>query len=146
MSNARRSPFAGLAAFSALGLLVAAAGCASGDIRAFHGDDEANAVPAVLEISPGLEVVSIDGNREWSGRSTASKPLEVYFPEGNHTISIRLHRDEQEGQMVVHEITTVVSEPVDLDGYFRSGRVYRIGTRDFASSWQPTIRDVTGKD
>jgi hypothetical protein len=97
----------------------------------------------VVEIAPGLEVVAVDENPAWRGRSTADKPVSLSFPEGNHILEIRLRRDEQEGQMAIHQITTTVSDPVSIDGYFRGKRRYRIGYTEFASSWKPLIEDVT---
>lgn len=126
-------------------LLPILAGCTSTDINAFNGQPPAPSLLVVVEIAPDLEVVSVDGNPSWNGRSTRAKPIRLSFAEGNHAISIRLRRDEQEGQMAVHEITTTLSDPVSIDGYFRGQRRYRIGFNESASSWQPTIEQVTAE-
>lgn len=146
MTDTRRRRCACRRASAALVILIAATGCASGDILAYHEKDSTTTALAVLEIAPDLEIIAVDSNRSWSGTSTVSKPVTVYFPEGNHSLSIRLRRDEQEGQMVAYEIETLESDAVDLDGYFRSGRVYRIGYRHQGASWQPTIQDVTPRN
>lgn len=146
MNETRHGTGAGLLISAAAVVLVATTGCTSGGTRADHQKNEIKTELAVIEIAPDLEVIAIDGDRSLGGRSTTSKPLTVSFPEGNHSLSIRLRRDEQEGRMVVLQITTVESDAVEMDGYFRSGRVYRVGYREQASSWQPTIRDVTPQD
>jgi hypothetical protein len=122
--------------------IVLALGCGSTDINAFDESAVDPGATAVVRIAPNLVVDAVDGNPEWKGSSTASRPLTIRLPSGTHTLALRFRQDGATDQKIAVEFTTIESDPVDLEIHVRAGHVYSIGYRDSGNGWRPTFREV----
>ena len=117
-------------------------GCGSTDIDAFDESAVNPGTTAVIRIAPNLAVDAVDGNPEWKGSSTASRPLTIRLPSGTHTVTLRFRNDEATDQKIAIEFTTTESDPIDLEIYVQTGHVYSLDYRDSGSGWRPTFREV----
>ncbi len=123
-------------------LAVLALGCGSIDINAFDESVVGPGMTAAVQISPHLFVDAVDGNPEWSGRSTVDRPLTIHLPSGTHTVTLHFRSDGATHQKITYEFTTTESDPVDLEIHVRPGHAYSIGYRDSGNGWRPVFREV----
>ena len=127
---------------AAVFFLIVTLGCGSSDINAFDDSDIHAGATATVRIAPNLVIDAVDGNREWKGTSTASRPLTIRLPSGTHKLTLRFKMDEAEDQKIAYEFTTTESDPVDLEIYVQNGHVYSVDYRETGSGWRPTFREV----
>jgi hypothetical protein len=131
-----------LVRFAVLFFVSFALGCGSTEINAFDESAVDPGATAVVRIAPNLIVDAVDGNPEWKGSSTASRPLTIRLPSGKHTVTLRFRIDGATDQKIAIEFTTIESDPVDREVHVRAGHVYSIDIRDSGSGWRPTFREV----
>lgn len=117
-------------------------GCESTDINAYDESAVGPGETAIVRIAPNLTVDAVDGNPEWKGSSTVSRPLTIRLPPGQHTVTLRFKIDGATDQKIAVEFTTIESDPIDREIFVRAGHVYSIEIRDSGSGWRPTFREV----
>jgi len=130
-----------LVRFVVVFLIALTFGCGSADINAFDESAVEPGATAVVRVAPNLVVSAVDGNPEWKGSSTASRPLTIRLPSGSHTVTLRYRQDGAKDQKIVIEFTTTESDPVNFEIYVRADHVYSIGYRDSGNGWRPTFRE-----